>query len=161
MSPPHFPITPDQLQGTWTFEAMVPGRRRIEGVDVLTREIAHKGGTTFGHRLDGPGASLAYIPDHCPSIAGPQLLGAAREILEGVDVLIHGGPYVSEERDTAERFGHAVIDDVIELARAGSVGRLVLVHHAPGRTDDEIAAIERRLETAPLPVAIGREGMWV
>ena len=54
-----------------------------------------------------------------------------------------------------------MIDDVIELARAGSVGRLVLVHHAPGRTDDEIAAIERRLAAAPLPVVVGREGMWV
>ncbi len=28
MSPPHFPITPDQLRGTWTFEPMVPGRRQ-------------------------------------------------------------------------------------------------------------------------------------
>ena len=161
MSPPHFPITPDQLRGSWTFEPMVPGRRHIEGFDVLTREIAHKGGRTFGHRLEGRGGSMAYMPDHCPSIAGPEQLAAARELVDGVDVLVHGGPYVAEERDTAERFGHAVIDDVIELALAGSVRRVVLVHHAPARTDDEVAAIERQLVGAPLPVAIGREGMWV
>ena len=161
MSPPHFPITPDQLRGTWTFHGMEPGRRRIEGVDVLTREIAHKGGRTFGHRLEGVGGSLAYVPDHCPSIAGPELLDSALALLDHVDVLVHGGPYLSEERDTAERFGHAVIDDVLELARAASVRRLVLVHHAPGRTDEEIAAIEQHLAGSPVPVVIGREGMWV
>jgi phosphoribosyl 1,2-cyclic phosphodiesterase len=161
MSPPHFPITPDQLRGTWTFEPMVPGRRRIEGVDVLTREIAHKGGRTLGHRLDGDGGSMAYLPDHCPSIADPDELAAARELVDGVDLLLHGGPYVAEERETAERFGHAVIDDVVDLAVASSARKVVLVHHAPARTDEEVAAIEQRLVDAPLPVAIGREGMWV
>ncbi len=128
---------------------------------MLTREIAHKGGRTFGHRLEGAGGSMAYMPDHCPSIAAPDELAAARELVDGVDVLVHGGPYVAEERDTAERFGHAVIDDVIELALAGSVRRVVLVHHAPARTDDEVAEIEQQLVGAPLPVAIGREGMWI
>ena len=161
MSPPHFPITPDQLRGALTFHGMSPGCRRIEGVEVVTGEIAHKGGRTFGHRLNGAGRSLAYLPDHCPSIASPELLESARALIDGVDVLIHGGPYLSEERETAERFGHAVIDDVVELARAGSVGRLVLVHHAPGRTDDEIAAIERWCARAPVPVLVGREGMWL
>jgi phosphoribosyl 1,2-cyclic phosphodiesterase len=161
MSPPHFPITPDQLHGTWTFNAMTPGRRTIEGIEVVTSEIAHKGGRTFGHRLNGAGRTLAYLPDHCPSIAGPELLESARELIDGVDVLIHGGPYLDEERETAERFGHAVIADVLDLARTCSVRCLVLVHHAPGRTDAEIADIECRVAGAPVPVVIGREGLWV
>ena len=161
MSPPHFPITPDQLRGTWTFEAMVPGRRSIEGVDVLTHDIAHKGGRTLGHRLDAGGGSLAYMPDHCPSIADADQMTAMRELVEGIDVLVHGGGYVAAERSTAERFGHAVIDDVIELALAGSVRKVVLVHHAPARTDEEMDTIERRLADAPIPVVIGREGMWI
>ena len=31
----------------------------------------------------------------------------------------------------------------------------------PGRTDEEIAAIEQHLAGSPVPVVIGREGMWV
>ena len=64
MSPPHFPIGPDGLRGSWGFAGLAPGWHRIEGFDVLALDIAHKGGRTFGYRIEDGRASIAYLPDH-------------------------------------------------------------------------------------------------
>jgi phosphoribosyl 1,2-cyclic phosphodiesterase len=163
MSPPQFPITPDELKGAWTFRSMEPGGHIVEGVAVTAGEIAHKGGRTFGYRLERNGGSLAYLPDHCPSTASTEHLASARMLIDGVDLLLHGAGYLASERVTAEGFGHAVIDDVLELALSAGVGHLVLIHHAPARTDEEVAEIERTLEApaSDMRVTVGREGMWV
>ncbi|CAN5173642.1 hypothetical protein BH24ACT1_BH24ACT1_12490 [soil metagenome] len=39
MSPPHFPIAPSGLRGRWRMAGLEPGDHRIEGFDVLAREI--------------------------------------------------------------------------------------------------------------------------
>ena len=44
ISPPHFPITPAQLRGDWSFHNIEPGEHSIEGYTVQALEIPHKGG---------------------------------------------------------------------------------------------------------------------
>ena len=51
MAPPHFPITPAGLRGTWTFGDLEEGTHDLEGFEVLAREIPHQGGRTFGYRV--------------------------------------------------------------------------------------------------------------
>src|SRR5437764_469475 len=46
-SPPHFPITTDELRGEWAVEEMEAGTFEVEGFTVMAREIPHKGGRTF------------------------------------------------------------------------------------------------------------------
>jgi phosphoribosyl 1,2-cyclic phosphodiesterase len=160
MSPPHFPIGPDGLQGQWTFQSIDVGTRRIEGFDVTAAEITHKGGRTFGYRIDDGDSSIAYLPDHAPAIATPERLADAIELTRGVDLLLHDAQFVESERGIADLFGHATIDDAIALARSAEVGQLVLVHHAPARTDDQVDAIERTTATEgpALQISVGREG---
>ena len=78
-------------------------------------------------------------------------------------MLLHGGGYLEDERAIADEYCHATVDDAVSLAAACGVGRLVVVHHAPRRTDVQIAAIERDLLAThpPVPVRMGREGDWV
>ena len=76
-------------------------------------------------------------------------------------MLLHGGGYLEEERAIADAYGHATVNDAIALATSGEVGRLVLVHHPPRRTDIEIAMIEEQLPARPFPIDVGREGSWV
>ena len=135
MSPPAFPITPDQLHGTWSFTAVEPGSFEADGFTVTAFEVSHKGGRTYGYRVDLDGASLAYIPDHSPA-AGVSAEAAA--VLEGVDALIHDAQFLEHERAIADLFGHATIDDAIELAESVHAGMLVLFHHGPGRTDEAL-----------------------
>jgi len=154
MSPPHFPIGPDGLRGNWTFDAIDAGSFTAGGCTVTAVEVPHKGGRTFGFRIEADGASLAYLPDHHPALSyAPGL-----KLAQGVDVLCHGGMFADSERAIAHAYGHATLGETHRLAREAGVGRLVLIHHAPSRTDDEVDVLARQLPTDQLPVEIGREG---
>ena len=77
------------------------------------------------------------MPDHLPAADGPAR-DAAIELARGADVLIHDSQFVTAEHILAEAYGHSTQAQAIELAVAAGVGELVLFHHAPGRTDDEL-----------------------
>jgi ribonuclease BN (tRNA processing enzyme) len=77
----------------------------------------------------------------------------------GVDVLVHDAQFRHSEREIADRFGHATINDAIALAIEARVGTLVLTHHARGRTDDDLDEIADEVRaSSPLPVVVAREG---
>lgn len=154
MSPPAFPIDPTELQGDWSFESIDEGDHRIEGFDVLAREIPHKGGRTFGYRISDGRSSLAYLSDHGPAGVlgpGPDGLGpyhdAALELSAGVDLLIHDAQYTAAELPERVDYGHSAAEYAVELARRAGAARVLLFHHDPGRTDAEVAVIEQRLRT--------------
>jgi len=166
MGPPAFPIQPDRLRGSWTFESIDEGVHSIEGFEVLAREIPHKGGRTFGYRISDGDSSLAYLSDHGPGGVlgpGPDGLGpyheAALQLCAGVDVMIHDAQYTRSELPDRIDFGHSAGEYAVELARRSDAGSLVLFHHDPGRTDDEVDALERLLASPSGPnVVAGREG---
>ena len=157
MSPPHFPIRPDELRGRWRFDAIGEGVIEVEGVAVLAREIPHKGGRTFGYRLSTSDASVAYLPDHLPASDGPGAEAAA-DLACDVDVLIHGGHFTAAERAPAHAYGHATIDQAIALAERCAAGCLYLFHHSPSRTDDLVDEIERSVADVVPPILVAREG---
>jgi ribonuclease BN (tRNA processing enzyme) len=158
MSPPHFPIEPTDLHGTWGFHTIDDGEHSIDGFDVVAADVSHKGGRTFGYRVSDASGSIAYLPDHAPQVATPDLLASAHRVASGVDVLFHGGQFVESERHLADSYGHATIDDAIAFAEAAGVGRLVLLHHSPARSDDAVDQLASTVGAAALPVAFGREG---
>ncbi len=165
MSPPNFPIGPHQLRGAWSWDAVVEGTQELEGYDVLAREIPHKGGRTFGYRIDDGRHSFAYLSDHMPQAGGdgPDGWGeyhdAAMALAEGVDVLIHDAQYTAEELPTRGAFGHAAAEYAVALGERAGAGQVVLFHHDPARTDDEVDAIVARFASAPVPVSAAVEGM--
>jgi phosphoribosyl 1,2-cyclic phosphodiesterase len=157
-SPPSFPIEPEGLRGRWAFHALAPGQHRIEGFDVTCAEVQHKGGRTYGYRVQDEGGSIAYVPDHAPAAGRSAELG---RLLEGVDLLLHDAQFVEAERSVAVDYGHATVEDAVALARDCGAGQLVLFHHSPTRSDDaldEIAAWAAAL-TGVLRVVVAREGM--
>jgi len=150
LSPPHFPIHPDGLRGAWTFDGLEPGEHVIEGFTVLALDIPHKGGRTFGFRVSDGRSTLAYLSDHWPIALGPGpdgfgvYHGAALRLTAGVDLLLHDSQYTAEEFVVRADFGHSTIDYAVGLGHEARVGRLVLFHHDPARTDDELDAIAAR-----------------
>jgi phosphoribosyl 1,2-cyclic phosphodiesterase len=165
MSPPHFPITPADLRGAWTFGELSPGTHLLEQFEVLALEIPHKGGRTFGFRVtDAKGASVAYLSDHSPTsiAAGPFGHGAyheaARALVNGVDLLIHDAQYTAAEFPARSHFGHSSVDYAVGLAEACGAGRLLLFHHDPPRTDAALDAMVAGLAGSAVPVAAAAEG---
>ena len=147
LSPPHFPISPSELEGSWSFERIEPGEHEVEGFSVLAHEVPHKGGVTLGYRISDGESAVAYISDHAPIVLGPGSSGlgefhqAARALADRADLLIHDGQYTADEFEQATRFGHSAVEYAIGLAQECEVPRLLLFHHDPARTDDEIDTI--------------------
>jgi phosphoribosyl 1,2-cyclic phosphodiesterase len=162
MSPPHFPIAPEGLRGTWQFATLGEGWREVEGLAVLAREVPHKGGRTFGYRVEGATGSFAYLPDHLPGGEGTRdgmPSSAARVLSAGADVLVHDAQFVAGESALAAAYGHATVEQAVALAAEAGVGELVLFHHSPERTDDQATALLRAaVEAAPCPVRLAVEG---
>ena len=109
------------------FAGLAPGRHRIEGFDVLALDIAHKGGRTFGYRIEDGRASIAYLPDHAlwlgPGAAAEADSANVRELVTGVDVLIHDAQFLEAERHVAVAYGHSTIEATLALAeRPGWAG---------------------------------------
>jgi ribonuclease BN (tRNA processing enzyme) len=151
MSPPHFPITPNGLRGSWTFGMIEPGPLKAEGFTVEAREVPHKGGRTFGYRVSDGQSVITYIPDHCPTAAGPGPEGwgeyhpAALDLAAGSDLLIHDSFLLPGEVAAEASFGHAAADYAVGLGQRAGTRRVMLAHHKPGRTDAELDLLAGRL----------------
>lgn len=151
MAPPHFPIDPAGLQGRWSFEGLGPGRHDVEGFRLTVVELPHKGGTTFGIRVEDDRSALAYVPDHGPLALGPGPDGLgerhadACSLVEGVDLLVHDAQHTADELPRWAHFGHSAVEYAVALADVAGARRLALFHHGPGRTDDELDALVGRL----------------
>ena len=167
MSPPNFPVRPSQLRGDWRFRGLEEGEHEIEGFSVLAVEIPHKGGRTFGYRVGDTGASFAYLSDHHPFSAGPgpdgvgEYHAAVRKLVDGVDLLLHDAQYLAKEFPARAHFGHSTVDYVIGLAEVCAVKRVMLFHHDPARTDDEIDAIVETLARRRPDVEAARQGQVI
>lgn len=164
MSPPHFPIGPEGLRGRWAFEGLPPGFHHLGGFEVLALEIPHKGGRTFGYRVSDGRSSLAYLSDHGPFALGPGPEGwgpyhdTAMALAAGVDVLVHDAQHTAPELRSRAHFGHSAADYAVELGRRGGARSVLLFHHDPARTDDQLDDIVRSFATAPVVVTAAAEG---
>jgi len=154
MAPPFFPIVPAELGGRWSFDTIAPGTTQIEAFHVLAREIPHKGGRTFGYRITDGHSTIAYLPDHCPTVLGPGEDGfgechpSAMELARDADVLVHDAQLLPQELAAEACFGHAVADYAVQLGRRAGARAVVLFHHHHKRTDDELDLLARRLGDA-------------
>jgi phosphoribosyl 1,2-cyclic phosphodiesterase len=152
MAPPMFPILPTDLRGDWTFETYDETTFDAEGFTVTAREIPHKGGRTMGLRVSDGRSSLAYLSDHSPHDIGPgddglgALHPAAVELADGVDLLIHDAQYTAHELPARIHWGHAAANYSVTLGAACNVGRVLLFHHDPSRTDDQVFAMGEQLQ---------------
>ena len=164
MSPPFFPIDPTGLRGGVEFLTIEEGEIEIEGYRVLAREVPHKGGPTFGYRVSDEAGTFTYVSDHNPTAVGegPDGLGeyhpAILELAEDVDVLMHDSQYLASDFPAHAGFGHSAAEYAVGLAEKAGCGRLLLFHHDPNRTDDQLDEIEQAFKDAAVPVEAAVEG---
>ena len=140
MSPPHFPIGPEGLRGAWKHVGIEPGAHTFGDFEVVAGEVQHKGGRAFGYRITADDTTFAYVPDAVDA-NDDVIIALARD----ADVFVRGAPFVAEESERANLFGHGTIEHAIEIAAAAGVGRLIVTHHGPMRTDDALDEIGARL----------------
>ena len=70
------------------------------------------------------------------------LLAQWQDFLSGVDYLIHDAMYLDEEKEQHHGWGHSILSQTLRLARDAKVANLILFHHAPERSDDQLDMLQ-------------------
>jgi ribonuclease BN (tRNA processing enzyme) len=145
MSSVVFPLTFDELRSKVEFRELEGPTRTGDGYQLTTFDVRHPGGAV-GYRLTesgGNGRSFVYISDNELGEGGSYAVRAGWrdrlvEFVRGARVLVHDSTYTAEEYDRHRGWGHSTYDDAVQLALDANVQQLVLFHHKPERTDDEV-----------------------
>jgi len=138
IKPPMFPIDISALPSTLAVHTVGDEDFSIGRFAVTSRFIPHIG-PTLGYRIEHAGHSVAYLPDHQQPADGTlDIADAVAELVEGVDVLIHDSQYTTDEFRHRATWGHCTGDYALHIARTFDVGTLVMFHHDPSRTDDDL-----------------------
>jgi ribonuclease BN (tRNA processing enzyme) len=145
-SPPLFPLHLSEVPARCTFYDAPEGAWTIGGATVRSAQIQHAG-STVGYRIEADGAVLTYLTDHEPALGTdletiPTDWISGFALASGADVLIHDCQYTAEEYASRFGFGHSSAEQVATFARRAEAGRLVLYHHDPMHTDEELDAIQ-------------------
>jgi phosphoribosyl 1,2-cyclic phosphodiesterase len=148
-SPPLFPVYLPDVLARVEFHDAPEGDWVLGDARVTSHQIMHQG-STVGYRIEDSGRTLAYLTDHEPALGGDLAEMSDEwisgyEIARGADVLVHDCQYTPEEYAERVGFGHSSTEHVAMFARRTDVGRLILFHHDPMHTDDELDAIRERV----------------
>jgi phosphoribosyl 1,2-cyclic phosphodiesterase len=147
MSPVVFPVSFEQLDAAIDFRELAEGEEcEGEGFRVRAMRVRHPGGA-LGYRFSDrnrDGGALVYISDNelNPSARYDGIDATWRdelvEFIRGASVLVHDTTYTDDEYDSHRGWGHSTYQDAVALAMDSGVSTLVLFHHEPERTDDQV-----------------------
>lgn len=133
--PPFFPVA---LAGTPSKREYVVAGRTLDlgGLRVSSAPLNHPDGS-LAWRVERAGGRIVYATDH--EHGHEPTDRALEEFSSGADLLVYDATYIPAEYESLRRgWGHSTWYAAVALARNAGVKRLVLFHHHPDHTDDEM-----------------------
>jgi phosphoribosyl 1,2-cyclic phosphodiesterase len=167
LSAPLFPVELRDLPATFVFHDVEDEPWEIGSVRLDAAPISHPG-ATLGYRIRADGRSVAFLPDHEPAV-GVELNNLTSDwisgfgLVEGVDLLIHDAQYTDAEYLNHVGWGHSSISQAVSFGAMTEVQRLVLFHHDPLHSDQDLDAHQARArelwQGSGAPPELAFEGM--
>ncbi|NBC19149.1 MAG: MBL fold metallo-hydrolase [Bacteroidetes bacterium] len=160
-----FPVEADGLSSRYFRVGSSPMEYLYRhGLDVTRLAANHPGGA-FGYCVRDGDRSFVFFPDN--ELHPPEVPTTPHEAFvdfcRGVDVLCHDAQYLDGDLPNKHGWGHSCIEDVCDLAIAAEVGQLLLFHHDPERTDEDLDAVEaeaqERLDPHGIACACAYDGL--
>jgi phosphoribosyl 1,2-cyclic phosphodiesterase len=148
LSPPLFPVQLSEVPANVTFHDVPDAEFGLGSARVRAEPVAHRG-PTVGYRFEDDGSVLAYIPDHEPYLgvdpdaAEPDWISGF-SLADGADVLMHDSQYFEHEYPNHVGWGHSSVAHAVAFARLARCRRLLLFHHDPLHTDEQLQSLEDR-----------------
>ena len=184
-----FPISNRQLDADIHYKTLDETAFKIGKIRVNTQFTNHPV-RCLAYRLEENGRAMVYACDHEPYynlfktdnegeeneenllFAGvDETVKAANErfvdFLQGADLLVLDSQYTPEEYPALRRnWGHSSWDYCLEWKKAAGADRLVLTHHEPLRTDEQLDEIyvnvcrtAQEMGMDPEKIVMSKEGM--
>lgn len=160
----NFPVDWDDLPGVveMAHDLELP-RFVLNGMEVSTTPLNHPQGGV-GFRFQEKGQILTFITDNELKGPGQAQMDDFVKFVSGSRVLVHDAQYLPEEMPERYGYGHSDYTQAVDLARKAGVERLILTHHDPTRSDEQIDALltkAREIAGPELQVDAAREGLVV
>ena len=142
LSPPLFPVLLRDLPCTLVMHEIENSSFEIGPFAIESRFVIHPG-PTVGFRVSGQHSVFTYIPDHEPAL-GSIGLHSDKKWISGIDLalhadlLLHDAQYTAQEYQVKMGWGHSSMDDAVKFAALSEVKHLLLSHHDPYRSDEQL-----------------------
>jgi len=160
---PNFPVPLQIMQSGLQFYDLEVGEIIAwNGITVETGQLNHPGGSV-GYRVNWRGLSIAFLTDteHFPDRLDQTVLHLARQ----ADILIIDATYTDAEyyeKDNSKiGWGHSTWQEAVKVAKAAGVKQLILFHHDPSHTDDDLDAIAQEAVVEFPATIVAREGLAI
>ncbi|MHB8681647.1 MAG: MBL fold metallo-hydrolase [Acidimicrobiales bacterium] len=135
--PPFFPVQVKELHGSIEFREIGDDSVAVGSAKVTCRRVPHVG-ATLGFRVEAEGLSVAFVSDHQQPDDRSKIAEAVLELCDGADLVIHDAQYTEEEFAAKATWGHSTVSYAVHVAAEAGAKELVLFHHDPVHTDDDM-----------------------
>jgi phosphoribosyl 1,2-cyclic phosphodiesterase len=157
ISPPYFPVKIRDVPSRTSFVTLDHSPVRLGDIVISTLPLNHPNGSLC-YRLEHEGRRIVHATDHEHGVEETD--NALIQFAENADYLIYDATYAPTEYEMLRRgWGHSTWYQGVRIARAARAKMLVLFHHHPGHTDDQLEALLAIARQELTGVAIAREGM--
>ena len=112
-------------------------------VDVQFINLEHPGGAV-GYSFGSAGKKIVILLDNeFQEFQREDLAKFCRD----ADVLVWDGMFTKDELKTKAGWGHSSIDQAVEFTKTANIGKTLICHHAPYRSDAEIDKLKSKLSS--------------
>lgn len=145
-SPPFHPVAFDDLAATIQFhELPKQGSRTLPEHDLMLSwtQVPHPQGCA-AYRLDDGDNAIVFATD--VELGKSEFIGGLQALLTNpmpAGLAVIDGFYAPEEIGLFANWGHSTWREALTLATANKVETVVVTHHHPAKTDDELEALAR------------------
>lgn len=174
----YFPVREAELKAAISYQTLKENQTVRVGSASVTTILMNHPVLNFGFKIQENGKSLFYSGDHEPyyNIYGDEnkdfkkyekhILDRRENIVDfikGVDVLVVDSQYTEEEYQAKKGWGHSTFRSSVELALEAGIPKVILTHHEPTRSDDQLdavlAGLHREYADRPIEIDLAREGL--
>jgi phosphoribosyl 1,2-cyclic phosphodiesterase len=165
----NFPVDFGELRAEIDFMDLGDSAAQIRSAQLELGLCSHPGGCSC-FRIAEDGSALVHVTDNDLSsmpAEGSASRQALLQLCRDADLLIHDGQFTPRELASHRGWGHSSYQDAMDFAAEAGVPRLLLFHHDPDHTDEQLDEIQWMAQDyisrhgLSLQCELAREGMQV
>lgn len=159
LAPPIFPVDTTLWD---TLEIRVPeaGERVALGADSMARAFPlHHPDGACGWRINSSGRVVVIASDH--EHGNPSIDAQVAYYSRFADLMVWDASYSDQELKTRRGWGHSTWQQGLAVGEKVGARRMLMTHHLPERTDEELARMEREAQGVAHKTLFAREGLSI
>ncbi len=155
------PVPLNGMQANLQFYELQHGQKMmLDDIEIETGSLNHPN-TAIGYRVTWDGRTVVYCSDteHFPDRLDESVVNLARN----ADILIYDAMYTNDEyhhpKSSKVGWGHSTWQEAIKVAEAAGVKEVVIFHHEPTHSDDDLDKIAEKVKAVFPKAVMAREGL--